>query len=532
MKKKLFTLLLCAFAWINANAFNISDDGTTLTFTSSADAAGVTKWEDLGISREAAANITKIVMAGDFSTGWSGSWLVNGGSDDPTNVTEIDMSGVTAIGGSWGFDMFNNLESITWPTNNCIEVIPSDAFKSCAFTSLTIPTSVKTIEATAFNNCSLVSLTIPKNSQLEIIKKNAFAQCTGLREVNVLVTPRAGSGTDTNYGDITYFPWCEENGFPYDIIVQQTSISNNSLAVLNFDEDWFDFFCGDWKKGLAFTQKNLNSIKDGYYDDNNNKLGPNNGWQQFAMTGSPSEQVVPQGAFVRTFSSSTPYVIPEYRYQDTNNGGAWVSSDIFRCYIVSGYTYSKSGSNVQLTRLENVMPENTGMILRSTELNENDALVFMVEATRSKYSWTTYPWGSGNYLETSIEETPIEPCVREGGKVTYRNFGLYEAGGGYQFVRYKKGKIRENRAYLKLTAEQFPNSNEDANSGPGVSFDGAGDAKIFLVFEDVDDQAGEVTGIKTVSTKQIDNTYYNLQGMKVENPSKGIYIYNGKKVIK
>ena len=40
------------------------------------------------------------------------------------------------------------------------------------------------------------------------------------------------------------------------------------------------------------------------------------------------------------------------------------------------------------------------------------------------------------------------------------------------------------------------------------------------------------TGIKVVSEKKAeDNQYYNLQGCKVSNPTKGLYIVNGKKVI-
>lgn len=40
------------------------------------------------------------------------------------------------------------------------------------------------------------------------------------------------------------------------------------------------------------------------------------------------------------------------------------------------------------------------------------------------------------------------------------------------------------------------------------------------------------TGIKNVETKKADNAYYDLMGRKVVNPSNGIYIQNGKKVIK
>lgn len=45
--------------------------------------------------------------------------------------------------------------------------------------------------------------------------------------------------------------------------------------------------------------------------------------------------------------------------------------------------------------------------------------------------------------------------------------------------------------------------------------------------------AGDVTGIKTLSTPNADGekVYYNLNGQRIEKPTKGIYVVNGKKVI-
>ena len=40
------------------------------------------------------------------------------------------------------------------------------------------------------------------------------------------------------------------------------------------------------------------------------------------------------------------------------------------------------------------------------------------------------------------------------------------------------------------------------------------------------------TGIETVKAADGDNVIYNLQGIRVNNASKGIFIINGKKVIK
>lgn len=549
MKKKLFTLLLCAFAAIGANAAAyIGDGGTTLYINGSSEATPLTDFSKIQALEgyKETVTITKVVLTGDFSSGWGGSWFINCGESDPAAVKVIDMEGVTALGPVWGFTNFNYLEEIIWPSEDCITEIPGYAFKNCAIKTLTIPISVEYIRAEAFDMNGVETVIIPKESNLKIIESGAFNNCKGLKDVYVYATPSPGSGTDPKFGNITYFPWCEEQAFPYDVTVVQTAEQGISgLATLHFDEEWFDFFCGNWKKGLSFIQSNLVGIKDGLdVDGDGVKDGPNNGWQQFAMTGSPTEIVVPvKNEIVRTWSASNAYVIPKFAYKDPTDNSQKVV-DIFNCYMVTGYTYNAAGSSVRLAKLDQVMPANTGMILRSTDeytsatsnLDDDlNLLVFMVEAAGDKYAQylTQYPYGSDNYLETSIGETEIGPVTIENGKVAYRNFGLYKVGSGYQFKRYKKGTIRENRAYLKLTADQFPNNNEGEFDGPGSALENtSNEAKIFLSFEDIEEPAEEATGISVVNTKQMDNTYYNLQGMKVENPSKGIYIYNGKKIIK
>ena len=43
---------------------------------------------------------------------------------------------------------------------------------------------------------------------------------------------------------------------------------------------------------------------------------------------------------------------------------------------------------------------------------------------------------------------------------------------------------------------------------------------------------GETTGIKTIDNAQVADKYYDLQGRRVAQPTKGLYIVNGKKVVK
>ena len=62
------------------------------------------------------------------------------------------------------------------------------------------------------------------------------------------------------------------------------------------------------------------------------------------------------------------------------------------------------------------------------------------------------------------------------------------------------------------------------------AFDGAARIGVDYLYI-VQTEEYESTGIQNVATESTDGSYYSLQGIKVENPAKGLYIQNGKKVI-
>ena len=79
------------------------------------------------------------------------------------------------------------------------------------------------------------------------------------------------------------------------------------------------------------------------------------------------------------------------------------------------------------------------------------------------------------------------------------------------FYRYRGTTVKGNKAFLLV----------DANTS-GAKLDG------------YDMENEETTaGIEEVATPKTNNetVYYDLQGRRVEKPSRGIYIVNGKKVI-
>lgn len=76
----------------------------------------------------------------------------------------------------------------------------------------------------------------------------------------------------------------------------------------------------------------------------------------------------------------------------------------------------------------------------------------------------------------------------------------------------KDTDIPAHKAYLETTIDITPE--------PG---------RIELVF--TDDTSTGINEIETEVQESGDNSYYNLQGMRVEHPTKGIYIHKGKKII-
>lgn len=155
-----------------------------------------------------------------------------------------------------------------------------------------------------------------------------------------------------------------------------------------------------------------------------------------------------------------------------------------------------------------------------------------------------------NFLVPTVEAIPNlgNAMFDEADNVIYRYFGLanffrtlyYKEHGGDKdyigFFRYTaKGASDANKAYLSLPTRKDLKGGEYGYINYNGQLIGTKDedneslAKVMIVF---DDEMGAVTEIKHVeATKNTDNAYYTLQGVKVLRPAKGIYIHNGKKIV-
>ena len=218
-------------------------------------------------------------------------------------------------------------------TGEKLRTIPSGAFEYSGVHEVTIPKSVTRIVNKAFGSTTgLTKVTFQDDTESTLpnlfIESGAFS---GGREegrpqldIYVMVNPSHRKMI------------CEYAAFNYTQTVGQTSTLQN-FAILHFPEDAWDYYQGDWKRGLAFRQDNLNAFKDGYHDDvkgydgksggsittegantgkyvhatEGKQYTPANGWQEFARTSTTIDIVIPNtGSFLRTYSTAKPKAIP------------------------------------------------------------------------------------------------------------------------------------------------------------------------------------------------------------------------------
>lgn len=95
----------------------------------------------------------------------------------------------------------------------------------------------------------------------------------------------------------------------------------------------------------------------------------------------------------------------------------------------------------------------------------------------------------------------------------YTNY--YLSNGDYGIGFYKVNgsvEMKANRAYLPL----LKNSVSSTRGFIGIDFG--------------DDSEGTTNVQSSIFNVQSDGVYYNLQGQRVDNPSKGLYIKNGRKI--
>ena len=160
---------------------------------------------------------------------------------------------------------------------------------------------------------------------------------------------------------------------------------------------------------------------------------------------------------------------------------------------LTAYTATCSGSTVTLTPVSDV-PANTGVVLKGS------ADTYYIPTTESSST------DKGHLLGSASAATAWDAYTG------YTLYVLTQASGGVnvEFNPVTSGEIAAGKAFLKV-------SSGDSSLAPTLN----------VVF------AGGTTGIDSAvkSDELINKSYYNLAGQRVAQPTKGLYIVGGKKVV-
>ncbi len=163
----------------------------------------------------------------------------------------------------------------------------------------------------------------------------------------------------------------------------------------------------------------------------------------------------------------------------------------YAAYAVS----ATSGSTVTFTKIPGKVAAQTPFILYNSEKGGETVNLPIIKDDDAGIAAV-----GTNMLHGTLSPTYVATVDGD-----YTNFGLSSG----NFVKINNGVVNANKAYLSVLTANLPSS-----------------ARLEIVFAD------EVNGITTNNREAItNNCYYDLQGRRVAQPTKGLYIVNGKKLL-
>ena len=166
---------------------------------------------------------------------------------------------------------------------------------------------------------------------------------------------------------------------------------------------------------------------------------------------------------------------------------------------IHAYTAEVKGNKIEFTRILKV-PANTGLLLR----NPNGGAVSVGVPVIASADFD----GTNHLVAVNADIADGDLDTPENG---YKNFILNKVDGVVGFYRPAGKGVDAGRAYLKAPASEVSGVQSFTNL-----FDG---------------ETTAIDSITTADEQTQDNVFYDLSGRRVNNPQRGLYIVNGKKVL-
>ena len=422
--------------------------------------------------------------------------------------------------GDYAFNYCTNLKSIT--LHNGVTTIGDYAFKDCTnLESITLNDEVTHIGDYAFTGCNLTEFIVPAHvtSFCESpLQNNPLLATITVDEENTVYDSRDNCNAIINTATNTLVAGCKNTIIPDDITAigssafRECSTLTEITIPANVTKIGGAAFCG------CSALKKITS------------LIPAERLQEIELTDFAifDDEIyencvleIPEGAR-EAYEHTHPWymfrmiVEPDYNYFELNVSAAGYATLYldFNAHIPNGvelYTASSvDGNRLMMEQVEyGILPANTGVLVKA----EQGTYTFV-----DTYG-TTNGYIENNLFRGSAEDVYITPAKEAKYYVLSMKdgvVGMYEdalSGGTF--------KNNANKAYLVLGEKNLGIYDEEVDTeDPGMQLSNS----YYFDFSGT-------TAIDPIVTEVNDNIYYDLSGRRVENPTRGIYILNGKKIL-
>ncbi len=266
--------------------------------------------------------------------------------------------------------------------------------------------------------------------------------------------------------------------------------SGESVQVNETDGDFVNYYLsGDGT---------FKSVK-GYVNIGNNKS-----YLQLPGTFKSAETGATQTVTIKT-SGKTSYAVP-VDLDFTNVEG-------LKAFTATGY--DKSSKTIWLTRVMKVQ-KGEGVLLKG------DPKDYEIPSSAIQSSYKNMFVGNTSGVDIQVQETSAD-----GSKTNFylKSDGTFVSVNGYV-------NIKNNKCYLALPSSMVATAATTRSGEVNYLLDEPEVIQMPIVFKGIDNAGDGTTGITEVKSGEVKGEgWFTLQGQRVENPSKGLYIKNGKKII-
>ena len=400
------------------------------------------------------------------------SSIGQGAFDQCQKISSVELpDGLVEIGGE-AFRGCTSLTTIEIPNNvNCISYW---TFKECInLKNITFPLSITTIEYGASSGCSnLTSIIIPEG--ISELGDGTFEDCTALTTITI--------PNSVQYIHQRVFERCSSLST---VIVGSNceQIIGGAFAQCTNLSDLYCFsesvpVCNDNIYGGIFEGSYINFAKLHVPASSVSAYSSAAPWSGFGTIDAiTSEDITIGDLGIGTFCGSNPLDLS--------------GTEDVKAYVVS--SYESATGQVTLTRTYYIPPF-TGVVVKGSKGTH------------------TIPAGVGQPVYPNMMKGVTTNTALNKVNGDYTNYVLANKGGNLGFYAVSDGStLGAGKAYLPLPTADLPTAAREFT----------------LIFDD-----GETTEImKVASQEKASQGYYDLQGRRVANPTSGLYIVNGKKVI-